>query len=211
MANQVLQNYASQLNFSDFQFAPVIDLPEGYEIYDFSSGYDPERPRASDYGIGRYNERRPGMYQAGLFSPQDQGLARDIHVGIDIAAPVGTRVRAFFAGRVHKVGVNSAPGDYGGTIITEHQVGEVSLWALYGHLSHRSTQLLAPGDSFAAGEVMGWLGEKHENGGWNPHLHFQLSLVCPEACDMPGVVNEQQLASALQIYPDPRIVLGPLY
>ena len=51
----------------------------------------------------------------------------------------------------------------------------------------------------------------HENGGWEPHLHFQLSYQEPETHDMPGVVAPSDREEALQIYPDPRLVLGTLY
>ncbi|GIT41297.1 MAG: hypothetical protein Ct9H300mP10_03070 [Methanobacteriota archaeon] len=55
------------------------------------------------------------------------------------------------------------------------------------------------------------MGDKHENGGWEPHLHFQLSLVEPETHDLPGVVAPEDREQALLDYPDPRLVLGPLY
>ena len=42
-------------------------------------------------------------------------------------------------------------------------------------------------------------------------VHFQLSLVEPETHDMPAVVSASQHAAALEQYPDPRTVLGPLY
>ena len=42
-------------------------------------------------------------------------------------------------------------------------------------------------------------------------MHFQLSVVEPETHDMPGVVSASQHAEALEVYPDPRMVLGPLY
>jgi len=62
-----------------------------------------------------------------------------------------------------------------------------------------------------SGQVVGWLGDKTENGGWPSHVHFQLSLLEPETHDMPGVVASSQHAESLKIYPDPRMVLGPLY
>ena len=58
---------------------------------------------------------------------------------------------------------------------------------------------------------IGWFGDKSENGGWEPHVHFQLSLERPESCDMPGVVNPEDRDSALMKYPDPRLVLGQIY
>ena len=55
------------------------------------------------------------------------------------------------------------------------------------------------------------MGAHDENGGWEPHLHFQLSYQEPETHDMPGVVAPSDRDEALQIYPDPRLVLGALY
>ena len=46
------------------------------------------------------------------------------------------------------------------------------------------------------------MGDKHENGGWEPHLHFNLSLVEPETHDMPGVVSPENRLEALAKYPD---------
>lgn len=99
------------------------------------------------------------------------------------------------------------------------------------------------GDRVLSGQVVGWLGDRTENGGWPPQcapfllhvlaapnrrvtatltlscilvlcygsVHFQLSLLEPETHDMPGVVASSQHAESLRIYPDPRMVLGPLY
>jgi len=55
------------------------------------------------------------------------------------------------------------------------------------------------------------MGEKHENGGWEPHVHFQLSLIEPKVPDLPGVVRRADREQALVDYPDPRLVLGALY
>src|SRR5690606_29305259 len=76
---------SAAIDFSKHSFSPVIDLPPDYEVYDFTSGYDADRPRSSPFGIGRYDEKRPGMYGSEIFAGQ-----RDIHMGIDIGAPVGT-------------------------------------------------------------------------------------------------------------------------
>ena len=197
------------IDFKSFSFSPVIDLPRDYEVYDFTQEYDPQRHLRSPYGIGRYNEKRVGMYDASLF--QDPAGARNIHVGIDIGAPVNTPVKAFFAGEIFLFHYNAAPGDYGNTLITRHQLGNETLYALFGHLSARSIEGKRVGEKFALGQTIAWVGDKHENGGWNPHLHFQLSLVEPKVCDMPGVVSDRQHAEALRTYPDPRLVLGPLY
>src|SRR5262249_13884731 len=147
-----------------------------------------------------------GMYTAALF-----GGVRCIHMGIDLAAPVGTPVHAFFEGEVYLAGDNRAPGDYGPTVITRHVLGGTELYALHGHLSRRTLEHATPGRRFAAGEVLAWIGDETENGGWNPHLHFQLSYERPDVPDLPGVVTEADREAALKKYPDPRLVLGPLY
>ena len=151
--------------------------------------------------------------------------ARDIHMGVDIGAAVGTPIHAAVDGLVHSVGYNSAELDYGHVIITEHVLpssgggdggdgdgdGPRRVWMLYGHLSAESTVGKAAGRPVSRGEVLGWMGNVHENGGWPPHVHFQLSLAEPRTHDLPGVVSTAQHAAALERYPDPRMVLGALY
>src|SRR5687767_1359400 len=162
------------IDFSRFRFHPVIDLPEKYEVFDFESSGEPFWCATSPYGIGRYNEKR-AIYTSELF--RDGG--RCVHVGIDIGAPVGTACRAFYDGAILFQGYNPAAGDYGYTIITEHLLDGVELFALWGHLSKASIELRKQGDRFVAGDVIAYIGDRHENGRWNPHLHFQLSYDRP--------------------------------
>jgi murein DD-endopeptidase MepM/ murein hydrolase activator NlpD len=190
-------------------FHPVIKLPTKYDIFDFTKSYDPDRLRGL-FGVGKYDEDRRGMYTTELFSPETEN-ARTIHMGIDIGAPLGTEVHAFDDGLIFMTAINPSAGDYGGTIITEHVFEGRPLWALHGHLSHASVTHRQPHERFKKGDVLGWLGDEKENGGWNPHLHFQLSWIRPETCDLPGVVSLKDRAKALRDYPDPRMVLGPLY
>jgi peptidoglycan LD-endopeptidase LytH len=194
------------IDLSSFQFHPVIHLPPNYEVYDFSKSYDPDRHRNSDYGVGKYNEKRPGMYDAALFNG-----TRTIHMGIDISAPVGTPIHAFYHGKIFLSGYNAAKGDYGYTLITHHVLHELELYVLHGHLNKHSIENKVEGQEIKQGEVIAWVGDLHENGGWNPHLHFQLSLLKPVVADMPGAVSDAELQDALNIYPDPRLVLGNLY
>jgi murein DD-endopeptidase MepM/ murein hydrolase activator NlpD len=195
------------VDLSGFTFHPVLHLPPDCEVFDFTRGYDPARALGSPYGIGRYDEKRVGMYTTELFTRE----GRDIHLGVDLAAPVGTEVWAFAPGTLFRVGYNPAPGDYGHALVTRHDLGGGVLYALYGHLSARSLGQHREGESFNAGALLGWLGDRHENGGWNPHLHFQLSWEAPDRADMPGVVNDAGREAALARHPDPRLVLGPIY
>ena len=185
-------------------YHPVVDLPDEYEVRDFTTGkYTPSN---FEYDIGRYDELRPGMYNTELFSDE-----RSLHIGIDIGAPVGTPCMAFDDGEISHFGYNPADGDYGYVVITKHIVDGAQIWALYGHLDSGSIRDKQVGQKISKGEVSCWMGDKDENGGWDPHLHFQLSYIEPETHDMPGVVRPEDRTQALKDYPDPRLVLGPIY
>ena len=194
------------LEIDGMELSPVVDLPDVVHVHDFTAPPCDSGQCEAEFSIGRYDEERRGMYESELFAGN-----RFIHVGIDIGAPAGTPVKSFADGAVYSYGVNSADGDYGPTIITQHNFNGAEVWALYGHLSRSSLDDLAVGDALRSGQRMAWLGGQHENGGWPPHLHFQLSLQEPDGFDLPGVVSRRDRATALKTYPDPRIVLGQLY
>lgn len=199
-------------------FHPVINLPEEYWVFDFTRGEDKTWVCPYEYQIGRYDEYRPGMYTSDLF-----GGVRDVHIGLDIGAPIDTPIYAFSDGIIHSFGNNLEDGSYGPTLITEHflslpeQVGSQILgqkkkvWALHGHLSLDSITGITVGSQIKAGDIIAKVGSEEVNGGWPPHVHFQLSLKEPETHDMPGVVEQEVRESALEVYPDPRLVLGLLY
>lgn len=188
-------------------FHPIVVLPADpalIEIADFTRGYDPDRARPP-FTIGRYDEKRPGMYGAETFG------ARDVHMGIDLGAEAGTPVHAYDDGEIFLFGENAAPGDYGPTLVTRHELDGRALYVLLGHLSRRSLEGKRVGERFTKGAVLGWIGEAHENGGWNPHVHVQLTWIAPSVPDLPGAVAEADRAAARERYPDPRLVLGPVY
>ncbi len=196
----------ARLRTEGVRFHPVIRLPEAYEIYDFSKGYDPNRELSHSHGIGKYDEVRPGMYEGEQF----EGI-RNIHMGIDVGCPAGEPVFAFHAGTIFKLGINPLPYDYGPTIITRHEwLGQV-VFALHGHLATASLERWREGDRFEAGDPLATVGQEHENGGWNPHLHFQLSLMEPTTHDLPGAVSSADREWARNTFPDPQLVMGPLY
>ena len=124
---------------------------------------------------------------------------------------MGTPCMAFMDGEISHFGYNPAAGDYCNVVITNHWISGTKVWALYGHLDAASIEDKKIGQRVVAGEVVAWFGSYEENGGWEPHLHFQLSLIEPETHDMPGVVAPGDRDQALKDYPDPRNVLGPIY
>ncbi|MFT4647360.1 MAG: murein DD-endopeptidase MepM/ murein hydrolase activator NlpD [Glaciecola sp.] len=185
-------------------YHPVLLQPPGTVVLDLSV---PQPQMASSvWSIGKYDELRPGLYTTDLFEG-----SRHLHVGVDLGGPAGCAVHAFAAGTILYQGYNPADGDYGHVIVAEHEIDGAPIWALYGHLSAHSLTRHQPGQEFAAGEVLGWLGASHENGGWPAHVHFQLSRVKPDGHDMPGAVDPAERELMLQRYPDPRAVLGPLW
>ncbi len=194
-------------NFSKYLYSKIIDLPPKYTVHDFTRSEYSSNSNESDFSIGRYNEKRENMYKGELFEKEK----RNIHVGIDIGGPVRTKVKSFFNGKVFLFGYNDKPFDYGYTLITKHVIDNKNVYALYGHLSKGSIEGKYKNQAIEAGEIIAEIGSENENGGWPPHLHFQLSLLRPETYDMPGVVSETERDRALKIFPDPRKVLGPIY
>lgn len=187
-----------------------MNLPDSLTVFDFTRGFDAnainEFISSGKWGIGRYQEKRKDMYVA----PQYKNT-RNIHMGIDIWAPAGEPVFAVLDGEVAYMENLDQPGNYGATVVLKHQWEEETLYALYGHLSLDSLKNLEVGDYFSAGDIVAWLGDETENGNWPPHLHYQLSRVDPGKADMPGVVAPKELEKARKIYPDPRILIGPVY
>jgi len=179
---------------------PFKDIPR----IELAGGFD-ESLLKNGWAIGGYNEKRDKMYTAPQYRNE-----RNIHMGIDIWAPVGEPVYAPADGIVAYNADNSEEGNYGGTVVLKHSIKENDIFALYGHLSLSSLEKSCAGDSVKAGDVVGWLGNRSENGNWHPHLHYQLCTVDPGEADMPGVVSEKERKSALLIYPDPEEVFGKL-
>jgi len=161
-------------------------------------------------GIGLYNEPRL-IYTTPMFDTTDgaAGETRTIHIGIDLFARPGTPVHAPLSGRLHAFGNNDRHLDYGPMIILEHQTdaGE-TFYTLYGHMSKTSLKGLRKGDFVKQGDTIGAIGSSKVNGGWTPHLHFQIITdLLDMECDFPGVClpSQQPIWSAFS--PDPNAIL----
>ncbi len=49
----------------------------------------------------------------------------------------------------------------------------------YRHLGAKGMSDRVPKQKVSKGEIIGFLGAEHENGGWSPHVHFQISIERP--------------------------------
>ena len=159
--------------------------------------------------FGGYNEHR-GLYKrSGLFSAaEEEELIRNRHIGLDIWAPAGTAVLAALDGKIHSFQNNDNFGDYGPTIILEHEAEGEKFYTLYGHLQVSSLAGLAVGTPVKKGEKIAALGDETENGNYAPHLHFQIILdLQGKMGDYPGVANKKELEFYLQNCPNPDLLL----
>ena len=167
--------------------------------------------REAAVGIGRYNEARL-MYTAPHFKAGDAELGerRTIHIGMDFYMAAGSKVVAPLDGTIHSFKNNLAHLDYGPTIILEHQTDAGSVfYTLYGHLSPESLTSLSVGKCITKGECIGSIGDRLINGGWPPHLHFQIVLdMFDEAGNYIGVAPPSGRDLWCGICPDPGILFG---
>jgi len=162
-------------------------------------------------GVGRYNEPRL-LYTSPLFGPGDDRTQerRTVHLGIDLFVEPGTPLRAPLDGVVHIVANNAAPLDYGPLVVLRHETGSgEGFFTLYGHLTKDTLQGLKVGQHIASGQSFARVGSAQENGGWTPHLHFQIILDLLEfGADFPGVAYASQRSVWTSLSPDPNLLLG---
>jgi 4-aminobutyrate aminotransferase-like enzyme/Ser/Thr protein kinase RdoA (MazF antagonist)/murein DD-endopeptidase MepM/ murein hydrolase activator NlpD len=168
------------------------------------------RAAGAAVGVGRADEVR-GAYGTALFEGQgnDGPEWRTVHLGLDLFAPPGTPVLAPLDGVIHSVADNAGAGDYGPTIVLEHRAGDTPFYTLYGHLSRDTALGWAIGQAVARGATIARLGDASENGGWPPHLHFQIVTdMLGRTADFPGVARPSARRVWLSLVPDPNLIAG---
>ena len=162
--------------------------------------------KTARYGIGGYNEHRTIYSRSAHFDATEE--PRRLHLGIDIWGPAETPIYNFYAAKVHSFEFNDHFGDYGATIILQYQLADLTLYALYGHLSLASLKGLKEGQLISAGQQFASFGIAAENGHWPPHLHFQLMFDMEgKKGDYPGVCQFTKRAIYLNNCPDPALIL----
>ncbi len=165
-------------------------------------------------GWGGYDEDRVLYRRSAHFQRGDE--PRSVHLGVDLWADAGTPVMAPLDGLVHSFQDNANFGDYGPTVILQHQLPFVDrfgpkmlrFFTLYGHLSRASLGGKKEGMPVKAGETLGEIGPFPENGDWPPHLHFQVIADLQRYWgDYPGVCAPSQREAFLRNCPDPNLIL----
>lgn len=154
------------------------------------------------YIEGRNIYQRSSIFRNGLY-PE-----RNIHIGLDLWIEAGTCVLAALDGKIHSFKNNVALGDYGPTIILEHEIENQKFYTLYGHLSLESIEGISIGQFFEKGEYLASIGNSEVNGDYAPHLHFQIIKNIEDYWgDYPGVCNTNDLNFYIENCPDPNLLL----
>ncbi|MCY4241699.1 MAG: aminotransferase class III-fold pyridoxal phosphate-dependent enzyme [Rhodobacter sp.] len=161
--------------------------------------------------LGYYHEPRliytaPG-FRKGPWKASDR---RTVHLAVDVFAPAGRALYAPLRGLVVMAEYRGAHLDYGGIIILRHETPEGDpFFTLYGHLNPEFRDRLKPGDIVERGETFCQLGEPSQNGGWAPHVHFQLALTTEGIEeDWPGVGDPDEMYLWGAICPNPAALLN---
>jgi Ser/Thr protein kinase RdoA (MazF antagonist) len=184
-------------------------VPTEQEVTAFLATADPAPViRLAGGAPGGYLEQRD-WYTGDAFATSDPAERRTVHLAVDVWQPAGEEVRAAFSGVVEGAEYRPEDRDFGGVVVLRHETPDgTPFFTLYGHLSRASAERRATGDRIDRGEVVGVLGDESENGGWPPHLHFQvLTTLLGMGTGVHGVAAPSQLRIWRSVSPDPDLVL----
>lgn len=200
----------------------VVDLGVGSTLLGGAAEYEDHDHQS--FKINQLQKQHPGHFLAGGYCEARSFYASDafsiegnagkeyrtMHLGLDVWLPAQTAIHAPLDGKIVGLHNNAFKRDYGPTIILEHkytlQAGNSAVfYTLYGHLSQSTLGLNSLGDNVTAGQLLAWVGEPSENGGWSPHLHFQIIHdLLGHQHDFPGACTPNHLDVMQGICPDPK-------
>lgn len=151
------------------------------EIYEGFPGLKASNDYRNMQGIKKENSSssKGGQKDNGTYiKPLDKytvtsefGTRSDNHLGIDLAAPTGTPIKASREGKVVMSALGALHWSYGECVVISHSDG---LHTLYGHMSKRDVSV---GDKVKQGQVIGKVGSTGNSSG--PHLHFEFQVGGP--------------------------------
>jgi len=182
-----------------------IDLKNPNDFETFIENYlDKNKAKVA---FGGYNEVRNLYKKTSLFN-DEQADERNIHIGMDLWIKAGTPVLAALDGTVFGFDYNTGAGNYGPTIILKHTIENQTFYTLYGHLSVESIEDIEIDTFFKKGQQLASLGDSSVNGGYSPHLHFQIiKNIEDNFSDYPGVCSKKNLSYYLENCPNPNLLL----
>lgn len=156
---------------------------------------------------GGYKEVRNLYKRSAVFTNSDSE-ERNIHIGLDLWINEKAPVYAALDGKLHSFQNNDSLGDYGPTLILEHNINSFNFHTLYGHLSLDSLKDKTNGEEIKQGTQIATLGLPPINGDYAPHLHFQIIInIENKKGDYPGVCNVKDLEFYSKNCPNPNLLL----
>jgi murein DD-endopeptidase MepM/ murein hydrolase activator NlpD len=133
---------------------------------------DPNKIPSAGTAVFRWPVDKPYITQYfgyTKFALQSGAYKNNLHNGMDLGAPTGTKIYAPLGGTVRSVGnTDAVRGCYswGKWVLIDHPNG---LSTMFAHLSQIS---VTPGQKVATGDIIGYTGNTGYSTG--PHLHFTL-------------------------------------
>ncbi|BCY27439.1 peptidoglycan DD-metalloendopeptidase family protein [Flavobacterium okayamense] len=180
-----------------------LDTAQDYEKY-IQKVLDENKTKIA---YGGYLETRNLYKRSTVFNNQEEN-ERNIHIGLDLWINEDASIHAVLDGKIHSFQNNTALGDYGPTIILEHNFDDFTFYSLYGHLNEASLENIKVGDKIKKGQQIANLGLPPINGDYAPHLHFQLIKdLQGKKGDYPGVCSQNDLEFYKVNCPDPNLLL----
>lgn len=161
--------------------------------------------------LGYYHEPRL-IYAELAFrnGPWKASDRRTVHLAVDAFTNAGVPLYAPLRGTVFIAEYRAGHLDYGGVIILRHETPAGDpFYTLYGHLDPEFLERLTVGQVIEKGEVFCRLGDPTMNGGWAPHVHFQLALTTEGIeADWPGVGDPDEMYLWRAVCPNPAALLN---
>ena len=191
----------------------VLDLSVGSPVFDqvnvldqkaFQIWLDNEMKGRFSWGLAGYLEDRRTVLSE---YPQMKEEERFFHLGLDIIAPLGTKLYAPLDAVVHESSYEAGDGNYGGNVLLRHESPHYeTFYSLYGHL--KKAELPEQGREFKAGDVFARLGDFHENGNWFYHTHLQIITQkgVDEGWVSKGYCSAKDIADMDKICPSPLLM-----
>ncbi len=165
LAEQIMDQFGIPTENGTFRLQAPDDIAHpGLSPLSAIASMLPTHPESASYGDGKFLRPAAGVVSSG-FGMRIHPLTHkyQMHQGVDIAMPTGTRIHAAESGRVTFAGHKDG---YGKVVIMEHADGYQSV---YGHLSDIGVEA---GDVVRRGETIGLSGNTGRSTG--PHLHFEI-------------------------------------